>query len=203
MKVLVVVIGLGLMAGACVPRRLLYCLRHPEKCLPGPTPTATATPTPTATATPTPTPDPTPTPTASPAPVVHPTLFKWKVSNHCSNPHDGPRFQVHHICEVDSTQLFFDGEHLNEGGPCDTDHPKNYFSFCNGQDYDDPRGPLVTVTGAESFTKSDENPHKTVVVFIPGQAFQICTRPFDDAQTRLGIRFPVRHPAEHCETHSY
>ncbi len=213
-----------------------WCNLHPTECkicpsgstwvpqvgcreIPTPTPQPTAEPTPIPTSTPSPSPEPTftPAPTLSPVPTATPgtggpkppTLTRWKVSNHCSNPQDGPKFQKG-ICEVDSTQRFKGNENTLAGpeGPCDTDHQDSYRTICGGRDWDDSRGPNRSVVDPQGNRVPHEpngnNPHQTIVNFEWNVPFKICTWARDDIQTIEGIHIPVvADRGLYCETHTY
>lgn len=57
--------------------------------------------------------------------------------------------------------------------------------------------------GAAGWEENPDNPHQTWVHFIPGEQFQICTRPRDDARTSDGIVILVLRPAERCTTRTF
>lgn len=156
------------------------------------------------------TPVPTATPKPNTGPVKPPILILFKVQGYnspkkynCHNPEDGPQFYTGKVCEKDSTMIFCDPDDQSKCGPCDTDHQDNWNTYCHKRDWDDPRGPMVNVTGARDWWKSDENPFQTKVHFEPGQSFMICIRPYNDVQTADGIHIPVRGTAASCVTETY
>ena len=123
-----------------------------------------------------------------------------KVGDHCQNPESGPRFQKRHECVVDSTAVFRNPETPGDNQhdqPCDPDHEPAWSTFCHQNRWLDPRGPARTVNGAVSWYVDEENPSFTVVVFEPGQAFRVCTRPQDQSVT------PVIGPAEQCKEQTH
>ncbi len=139
-------------------------------------------------ATPSPSPTPTPRPTPSPG-CVQPTLCKWKAGGGCKNPVDSPKFQAG-WCLVDSTQYFCSDER-GPGGPCDADHFASS-RVCCGREWDDPRGPVWTIVGADDWTPSEENRHQVWVKFHHGSQIHISACPRVDARTEDGILLDFR-----------
>lgn len=171
-----------------------------------------------------PTPAPTPViPTPPPGSQIWPpTLHRWKVQNvdnqpnraepgkfGCHNPMDADKFTKQNLCEVGSTQLFSANATtpLGPSGPCDKDHMDTFATICQGQDHDDPRGPLWTAKGAELVGSPEHdgqvNNHHMILRFNPGQCFEVCTEPRPDLQNRQGIRVPFTDNAKTCATHCY
>lgn len=188
--------------------KFLSKLDIPEPPVSTPAPEVRPTPIPTST------PEITPTPTSTPN-VKKPVVAFWKVGGlhqpieqyRCQNPQDGPKFQNQNICNVGSTTYHTCNPEVEPGcdqriqGPCDPDHPN---SFCYGRlDWDDYRGPVVDVRGAEKFEPDPDNAYNTLVTFIPGQVFTICTRARADYHTPDGIYLETLPNTETCTQHRY
>lgn len=180
-----------------------------------PVPTALPTLEPTSTPTATPSPSSSPSPTPIQGGIKKPVVAFWKVGGlhqdisqyRCQNPQDGPKFQNGNICNVGSTTYLTCNPEVEPGcdqkqqGPCDPDHQN---TFCYGRfDWDDARGPLVIVDGAQDFEVDPENSYNTLVHFYPGKAFRICTAARLDYHTSDGIYLEALPNTQTCTEHRY
>ncbi len=158
-----------------------------------------------------PTPEPTEEPTPEPTPGANPVVAFWKVGglhqpieqHRCQNPADGHKFMNQDICIIGSTTYLAGPENPRDSGPCDPDHGHYWFGICHQREWDDPRGPLVTVRGAEDLGQDPENSYYEVVRFNRGQPFTICMRPRPDYMTRDGIHLANVDSGETCTEHKY
>lgn len=197
-----------LLLGTCPTSRPTPAVPTPTLPPVGPTVAPTGTLAPTATPSPTSSPEPTlahPRPSARPKP---PTLARWGNGLHGQRlvvvrvvfPQDGKSYLAFYL---DSTRHYV----VPPGKPsfpdvCDLDHGLAYWDWCFGRDWDNPAGPVWTVTTPGWWDVAiPGHPYQHYVRFAYDKWIKVRTCPPTPDTTVDGIVVP--HRGDGCFTNGY